>query len=158
MATAMAVIGLGGGILKSVTQLSAGQKEQEAFDYNAGIAEQEAELIKQGADLDEYRSRKRLKSFTGEQIASYAKSGVELTGSPLDVIQDSIANAELEISIDRFNSETAASKKKSEAKRGRQYGKDARTSSYLKAGGTLLSTAGDFGSKFYTPKKKKIGD
>lgn len=146
------------GAWQAFTQFQAGEEEAAAQEYNAQVAEREANLIRQGAKLDEFRSRKQLKAFVSQQTAAYARSGVELTGSPLDVIQDTIANAELEIAIDQFNIETAAKGKESEAEMRRYYGKQAKTAQQIQAGTTLLATAGDFGSKYYVPKKTKVGE
>jgi len=157
LSSAMAIAGLIGGGLKAYGQYQSGQDAKSAYDVNALISEQEANLIRKGADLDEYRSRKHLRAVTGQQTAAYGSSGVELTGSPLDVMQDTIANAELEISINRFNAENVAKGKISEAGRSRDYGKQESRSATTRATSTLLSTAGDYASKYYVPKKKKIG-
>ena len=155
--TGLPGLGLLAGGIESLFQLFAGDEAKGAYDYNAQIAEQDADLIREGAKLEEFKSRKKLKQFTGNQVAAYARSGVEMTGSPLDVIQDSMANAELEIAINQFNLETKARGKESEATRMREYGEKEKTASQIQAAGTLLSSAGDFASKYYVPKKKKIG-
>lgn len=149
-----AEIGLITGGIESLFQMFGGNEAQKAYDYNAVIAENEANLIRQGAKLDEYRKRKQLKSFVGRQTAGYASSGVEFTGSPIDVIQDTVANAELEIAINQFNLETQARGKESEAGRLREAGKAEKTASYIKAGTTLLASAGNYASKYYNPLKK----
>jgi len=146
------------GGMSAVSELFAGDRTKKAYDYNANIAEQEANLIRSGANLNEYRQRKQMKSVIGSQVAAYGSSGVELTGSPLDVMKEDIANAELEIAIGQFNSEVSARRKESEAKLQRYYGKEAKTASQTKALGTFLATAGDFASKYYVPSKTKIGE
>jgi len=153
----LATIGLLSGMWSAFNQFQSGQQAGDAYDYNAQIAENDANLVREGAKLDEFRSRKQLRSFVGKQTAAYARSGVEFTGSPLDVIQDSIANAELEIAINQFNLETQARGKESEANRMREYGDIERKSATTQAATTLLATAGDYASKYYVPKKKKIG-
>ena len=148
MASLMAAAGLAGGAMSAFGQYQSGKSEQEAQEFNATIAEREAQLIKKGARLDEYRSRKQLRRLTGSQVAAYGSSGVELTGSPLDVIQDTIADAELEIAINKFNAEMGAKSRVSSAQRMREAGKDARTASMIKAGSTLLSSAGNYAGKY----------
>ncbi len=157
LSSAMVITGLAAGGFAAFNQFQSGEKEKKAYEYNALIAEQEASLTKQGAKLNEFRTRKQLKEFVGQQAASYAKSGVELTGSPLDVMQDTVANAELEMSISRFNAEMASRGKISEAEMSRFYGREAKTASQIQAASTLLATAGEYGSKYTVPKKTKVG-
>lgn len=153
-----------------------GQDAQKAANYNATIEEQEAgliragaaretDIIKQNAVLNEYRQRKDLETLTGRQVSGYAASGVSVgTGSPLDVIADSIATNELDISINKwnaeneatmvaYNAETGARGKESSATMLRRYGKASATKGMYKAGSTLLSSA----STLYKGGKTKIG-
>jgi len=157
MAATMAVVGLVGGGLKAFGQFQQGQTAEDVAESNAQILDDQADIIKQGAKLDEFRKRKQLKQFVGTQTASHAKSGVEFTGSPLDVIQDTVANAELEISIGKFNSEVASRRKKSEAGRTRFAGEAAGKAGTIGALSTVLSSAGDFAGKFTGGGSSKIG-
>lgn len=145
------------GSMGAISEWMGGDRTKNAYDYNAAIADHEAGLIRQGASLNEYRQRKEMKSVVGSQIAGYGSSGVEFTGSPLTVIKDSMANAELEIAIGQFNSEMAARRKESEAKMGRYYGKEAQTAARISSIGSFLETAGDFASKQYVPGKTGKG-
>jgi len=147
-AVAMAGLGLASGGFSAYSQHQAGKKTQKGYDYNADIAEQEAGLIRTGADIDERRSRKQLGGFVSRQIASYGSSGVELTGSPLDVISDTIASAEMDIAINRFNSNIAERRKLSEAGMLRYYGAEASKTATTQAIGTFLSSAGSAALKF----------
>ena len=161
------------------------KETKEAANYNAKIDEQNARLIRTGARreagiirqnavLNEYRQRKRLEYITGEQTGAYAARGVSVsTGSPLDVMAETIAAGELEIAIGQwnaenetavstYNAEVAARNKESEAKLRRRYGKSAATTATYQAAGTLLSTAGTYSTvgKARTiggPKFEQIG-
>jgi len=162
---AMAVVSAVGGIFGAFGQAKEGQQINQANQYNAQIAEQEAGVVRQNAVLNEYRQRKSLTQNVGAMTAAYAKSGVSVsTGSPLDVIADSISNAELDISISKYNSEAEARNKESQAKMMRWQGLQARNLGYAKAGSTLLTTATSAASALSkeklltTPKKKTIGE
>lgn len=147
-ATAM----IGGG-LSAFGQYKEGQEAKKVSEYNAQIAEQEAGVIRQNAELNLFRQRKELAGVTGGQIAGYAKRGVSpTTGTPLDVIADTISNAELEIQIGQWNSEQEARRKENEAKMGRYYGKESAKLATTKAFGTLLSTGAQAASRFGTIK------
>lgn len=184
MSYTAAAIMLVGGVMSAYGQYQEGQETKKMQEYNAKINEQnaalmragaakEASIIRQNAILNEYRQRKQMAYVTGEQVGGYAARGVSVgTGSPLDVVADSIANAELEIAIGKwnaeneiavltYNAEVAARNKESEAKMRRMYGQAAATTATYKAGGTLLSSAGAYGSissnKIGGSKFEKIG-
>lgn len=160
-----------------------GQDAKKAADYNAKIEEEEAgliragaeretEIIKQNAVLNEYRQRKELETLTGRQVGGYAASGVSVgTGSPLDVVADSIATNELDIAINKwnaeneasmvaYNAETSARGKESSATMLRRYGQASATKGMYQAGSTLLSSAATLykaKTPTTTPTKTKIG-
>lgn len=173
----LAVASLVGGAVSAFGQMEEGREEQRAQEYNARVLEQNAaaeraaaaqkvKVIKENAVLNEYRDRKSLATVTGEQVAGYAGRGVSVgTGSPLDVIADSIANAELEIAIGNwntenevatttYNAELAARNKESEARMRRLYGKSAATNAMYSGLGTLLTSGTTAYSRL---SKEKIG-
>ena len=177
MTSVLAVASLVGGGISAIGQYQQGQETKKAQEFNATVNEQEAELIKssasreneilkQNAILNEYRMRKSADTLMGQQIGAYAKSGVSAsTGSPLDVIADSLATSELEISIDKwnaennistntYNAEIESSNKLSEARMRRIYGQNAVNNSIYSGVGTLLTS----GTTAYDRlKKEKIG-
>ena len=183
MSYAMAAIALIGGAVSAYGTYQEGQEEKQAQEYNAVIeernaaliragAKKETSIIKQNAVLNEYRQRKQLAIVTGAQTGGYAARGVSVsTGSPLEVMTDTIANAELEIAIGQwsaqneidvatYNAEVAARQKESSAMLRRVYGKSAAKTATYQAAGTLLSSAGKYGSimsEKRTPTKKTIG-
>lgn len=141
----LAVAGLIGGGLSAYGQIQSAKVEQTGREYNAQISEQEAGRIRESSLLTEFKQRKQLRQNVGSMVASTAGSGIEFTGSPLDVIKDSIANAELDISIGKYNAEVEAKRKEDEARLERYYGKQAVKSSYYSAGSTLLTSAATAG-------------
>jgi len=160
LATMLALSSLGLGGFSAFSQWKSGDKQKGAYDYNASMSDTEAINIRESAKLDEFRERKSLKGFVGQQVAGYAASGVEMTGSPLDVIRDTVANAELEIAIGKYNSEINAKQKESEADRLRQYGQIAKDTANTQATSTFLGSLMDTGTKFYggsSKSKTKIG-
>jgi len=151
----LAVLGLVGGAISAFGTAKAGQEEKEMQDYNARLADNEALIVEQKGILNEVRARKALKTATGRQIAGFAKAGVKTsTGSPLEVIADSIANAELEMAIDRFNIDTEASRKRSEADVRRTQGRQVAEHAKIQAGAGLLQTISKTGIQL---SKEKIG-
>ena len=121
------------------SQLQEGEQEQQAQEFNAKVAEQQAQLTRESSALEEFKARKRLKLVSGEQRALFAKSGVTFSGSVIDVIEESISNAELDIATSNFNAEVKARGFESEAAQARIVGQQARRISRLRAGATLLT-------------------
>lgn len=177
MMPVLAVASLVGGGISAYGQYAQGQEQRQAQEYNAQVNEQESALarasgqressiIKQNQILNEYRQRKEQAIMTGQQVGAYARSGVAVgTGSPLDVIADSISNSELEISIGKWNAENeanttlynaqvASQNKLSEAQMRRRYGQSAATNAGYQVVGTLL-TSGT--SAYDRLSKEKIG-
>ena len=73
----------------------------------------------------------------------FGKSGVTLSGSPLEVITDSLANAEMDISIDKYNSEVAARGFETEAKLTRLEAKQQSTLLKVRGATSFISAAAD---------------
>lgn len=99
-AVAQSVTGIG--------QLIGAKEETDMGNYNAAIEKQKAEAERTSQRLNEFQKRKILKSEIGKQVAATGASGFTFYGSPVAIMQASLANAELDIDIDRYNSEIAA--------------------------------------------------
>lgn len=77
---------------------------QQAAEYNARMAEENRqEAIRQGQEQAR-RQRIATRKQIGTMRAQYAASGVELTGSPLDAIEESAAAGELEAAEYEYSS------------------------------------------------------
>jgi len=150
-------VSVGTAALSASNQYIEGAKEEAAVEYNARLDEQQAEIEVEKNKLEEYRRRKYLDAFVGQQTASYAKSGVEFTGSPLDVEQDTIANAELEMSINKFNSDMEARRLRDQARLSRKYGKSVRIAKQTEKNLTVLSNVGNAASSFYSFRSSSGG-
>lgn len=175
MPASMAALSLAGSAVSAFGQYQQGQEQKSMYEYNAKLAEQEAattrmmakretDVIRQNAVLNEYRQRKELAMNTGSQVGAYSASGVSVsTGSPLNVIADSIANQELEIQIGQwnakneisavnYNAEIGASRSMNDAAMKRKYGENAATNAMFQAGSTLLTGATESGWKLGNEK------
>ena len=133
---------------QGIGQIAKGFDQLKTGDFNADVLNQRAQAERQSQVLLENQKRKILRDQIGTQVATVGKSGVRLTGSPLDVIEDSIANAEMDIAIDKYNSEVSARGFETDARLEKVRAKQSATQSFLKAGGTFLSLAAEkIGSK-----------
>lgn len=105
-----------GSILEGFGSMYSAAQAKKISKYNAKIAEAQAALVETNMNLRTLRARKEMKTLEGAQIAGYAKSGVRtMTGSPIDVMVDSRANLELELSLQNINDRVTAAGYRSEA-------------------------------------------
>ncbi len=138
----MGALTLIGGVLSAAAAISAGQAEANAAEFNADMAQQQAERERQIADREAKDYRRSQSRLLAASRARRAGSGVTSQGSPLLV--DEATAAEIELGAQDILSSGAnkAYGYQSEAALSRARASSARTGSYLKAGGTLLTAAG----------------
>ena len=132
----------GAGIFEAISALAEGKAIEGAAQFNADMARQNAELSKAKRAVIGRRKRKRLKSFVSTQKALFAKAGVTLSGSPLRVIEETLAEGELDIIIGNINASIEQSRFESQAREDELTALRARTAGKVRAGLTLLETGG----------------
>ena len=160
-AATLAVIGLASAGIQAYGEYQEGQERARAEEFNADIARKQAELFKVRARLDIIKQKKEATAFRGTQEALYSKAGVVFTGSPLAVIQESAANAELDILTTEFNALMESTRSEVEAREIDRRARAERKIGYTRAGRTLLTAALTYGGEFSsegTVPKKKIGE
>ena len=144
MAVAGIVLSALSSVLSAGGSLYEGQEAKDAAEYNAKVLEQDAIAAENKADYDEDAYRKQVKSFLSEQKAIIGASGVDLSGSTLLATLDTIEQGELDALAIRAEGEEAVRGFMSAAELSREAGKTAETSSYFKAGSSLLTGASSF--------------
>jgi len=135
-----AVAIVGAGVLTAYGQVKEGEERARIEEYNAEAARNQAAVGEAKGKLDRARLRKQAIAFRSKQSALYSKAGVMLTGSPLDIMTESAANAELDIMINRYNTTVQTQMLWDEAQQRNIMANQERMSSYLRAGSTLLTT------------------
>lgn len=134
--------------VQSIGQLISGKQAKGAYDQNAQVYEQQAEAARLKASLDEYKARKNTNIVIGQQRAAYVAAGVNPnTGSPLDVMVDSLSNAYLDIEIEKYNNAVATARYESEASMSKYVGKEVKRESVFNAGMSLLQGGMNYSRK-----------
>lgn len=131
-----------GTALSVVGAIQQGQSEKYAADYNASLAEDEANQTLVKAAEDERRLRIAQRKQLGDMRASYGASGVQLEGSALDVVQESAASAELDALTVRHQGTARATQLRNEARMSRYQGETATSRALLTGLGAGMSGAG----------------
>lgn len=147
-AATIAVIGIAAAGITAFGQLKESEERAKAEEFNADVSRRQAELVKARGRLDVLRQRKTAIAFTSTQQALFSKAGVVLSGSPLQVIQETAAQAELDILTTEFNAFTEASRLRSEARERERTARAERTVGRVRAGKTLLTAATSAALKF----------
>ena len=111
---------------------------RDEADYNAEVANRQAEAISQAGKLQEYRIKRRKRLMAGRQRSLYAKAGLVIEGSPLEVLADTAAQYDIDLAASRYNTATGVSNKRYASRYSRYRGKQSMNAGYLKMGGTLL--------------------
>lgn len=152
MSWAGALITLIGGAVQAGGEVSAGRKAKKAFDLNARIATGNAKIAREAA-AEDVLSLKRIAYRTEGGIrAGYGASGVSATsGSTMDVLADSMAQATLDQNRRKYQGELEAIDFENQARTGRAAGSAARSAARYGAAGQFLSSAGRATSDLYTP-------
>ena len=135
------ILGAVSGLVSGIGQMRQAKNETVTGDFNAQVDEQRAQAERASAVLLEGQKRKIMKTQIGAQVASFANSGIKMSGSPIDVMLDSIENAEMDIAIDNYNSEISARGFETDARQGRIAAQQRSSLKTGSAAGTFLSTA-----------------
>jgi hypothetical protein len=117
-------LGVGGALMSAVGALKAGASAEKIGAYNAAATQQQAAA-------DEATQRRRSGAVLAQARANAGASGIELSGSPLDVIANSAAEAELDALNIRYGGQVRAERAMIE-------GRVARANSYTAAAGSLM--------------------
>ena len=118
---------------------------QQVANRNALVKEQEAEAIKKQTEFDIAKFDQQFEQLTGTTKVATLRSGVELSGSALNILRYNAEQAEIEKDVLDYNSKVAQSQKLEEANFARIQGNIARQQAritelgyYAKAGSSLL--------------------
>ena len=122
-----------------------GKYNQSIQNRNAEVAEQKAEAIKKQTEFDLARFDQQFEQLTGETKVATLKSGVELSGSALNILRYNAEQAEIQKDIMDYNSKVAQSQAIEQANFSRMQGVVARQQGRAAAIGFYGQAAGAFG-------------
>ena len=131
------------GITDIVGNIFEGQSAALTQETNAAIARSQQRILKARRKLQKSRDKKTARRFLGRQNALFAKAGVTLEGSPIDVIEDSARELEFDSIIKDINFNIESSRLESEIAQRGIAAKSARAGATRRAGVSLLETISD---------------
>lgn len=130
--------------VSALSAIQQGRYQRKVSQYNARVAENKKVAIQQKAELDVQRHRETVKRLKGSQRVAYASSGVDLSGSALDIISDTERRGLLDEKIIKYNAAQAISGAESEMALNIAEGEQGYQSGLISAGTSLLAGAGQF--------------
>ena len=114
--TALAVGGqVLGGIMGSKGNQAAARAAEQVAEYNAQVAENEAILLQRQKREEEATLRRQSDRLISTQRVATAKSGVQMSGSPLQALADAYFNTEKDAARIQYASSIQQMQKESEA-------------------------------------------
>lgn len=132
------VIGLGTG-LRAGSAIVAGQEAMDAYRYNASAIDAEIKTLGFANEINTKQINKQIKQLQGQQITTAATSGLAVSGSIVDIMADTAAQAALQNLISKRETEAQRIRLKKEQEFTKFQAKQARTGSYFEAFGELAA-------------------
>ena len=129
-------------------QYQSGQDIQAAAGYNASLFEQTAQISADKQSLTNEKFARLYRHLQGSSIATVAGSGYDLSGSFLEVINDSLTQMELDRQIAIYGLEVEQSQAMSSASEARFQGDVAARSGNMSALNTILTQGNDWYQKY----------
>lgn len=133
--------------------IQSSQQQARAMEHNAFLAEQDAITLKKQEGYQLHALKTKYRDILAKQVAFAAASGRSLSGSPLDVIARSEADALIEQGILKSNTIMGVTKFQSEALMSRTQATSTKASGYIQSFSGLLSS--DFARSNYFKSSKK---
>ena len=159
----MTTLLVGMGVATAASQIMGGIGAKKEADYNASVAmseakynasvlHQQAGMIEEQKKLQGAQDDRAIRFITGRTVSATAGKGIELSGSPMAILVDTITQMETDKLIGQYNLDVqkygVTSQAESVIRRGettaaqyRRSGKTARAAGYMGGLTTLFQTA-----------------
>lgn len=94
---ASTVMGVVGARQDAKAQQRAAEYQASLYDHQAQVQAQNAQIVRESTQLELKKKREQIARIYGQQEAAYGAAGITFTGSPLDLMAESAANAGFEL-------------------------------------------------------------
>lgn len=135
-----------GALAQGAAANAASQFNANMAERNAQVAEQQAEMIKRSSEFDINRFRDNFSDLQATSAQAFRYNGFVATGgTPLQVLLDNAREADEEIALRRYNASIgeqqaleSATEQRLQGRLDRMMGRSAQRASYYQAAGSLL--------------------
>ena len=136
------------GVVSAKGSMASAKAARQVGEYNAKVAENEKVLLQRATRQKEKNLRRQSEKLVGSQRVATAKSGIQMSGSPMQALADTFFNTEMDAINIRYAGSIEEASKVNEAAMARA-GAAAKSMQYkTQAYSTLLSSAGSAASGF----------
>ena len=135
------------GILGYKGNMASAKAARQVGEYNAVVAENEKVLLQRATRQKEANLRKSAERLQGTQRVATAKSGIQMSGSPLEALRDTFFNTELDAIGIRYAGSIEEAAKINEAAMARATA-SAQSAQFKTAAYTSLLEAGEKAYKY----------
>jgi hypothetical protein len=136
--TIAAAVSVAGAGLSAYGMYAQGQSQKKMADYNAKVAENSAIASRQQSEFEATRIRDRARRIQGSQVTAFSKSGLMLSGSAVDVANDSSIQSEIDALTTMYKGNMTGNSYQDEANATRWQGNEASSLGKIGAGATVL--------------------
>ena len=110
------VLGLLGGLVSGIGSAMGAAQQAAAYRAQAQLHERQAAAEREKGSYDARRVTDKAKAVVGMQIANYSANGLQIDGSPADVIVSSAKDAALDVAAVRYGAAIREGNEKYQAK------------------------------------------
>jgi type II secretory pathway pseudopilin PulG len=144
--TIMMGIAIAGAAASAVGSIKAGNEQAAVDKYNAGMQQQQANESLAAGNTQAAIGQQQTTEKMGQAAAAYGAAGVDMSGSPLEVMSSLAAKGELNRRLTLYQGQTGAAKATNQAGLDLASGGMAQQAGVMQAGTTLLTAAGKIGT------------
>lgn len=144
----VAVLGILGGVLSGIGAMAQANSAAANAEAQAKMQDRQALIERTTGSYKAERQAERVKQIEGSQRANYAASGLSMTGSPGEVIEDSATQGALDIAAIRWNSRLNADNLNYEAKISRMNAASAKAAAPIAFLSPVIGSVARFGESF----------
>jgi hypothetical protein len=141
---------LPGALIQGQGQVSMGEGQASAYDYNAQVAEQNAVQAIALSAQQERQQRIIGRKAIGDIKAGFGASGLSMEGSATDVLAESMAAAEMDALTVRYGGQVKSTNFKNDAMMSRYNATAARAGGQVGAAATVLGGLGSTGIQIFS--------
>lgn len=128
-----------GGIVSAVGSIYSGMAQSAAYKAEAKAKQYEANSLSEQGAYESKQMSDKVKRVTGQQVTATAASGVDITGTPSDVIVDSNTEGQMDVMAIRRNAQFKSNLANYEAKIAKMNAKQAKVGGVIGAIAPLVS-------------------
>lgn len=137
---AAAALTVASGVVSAAGAMAQGEAQANAAEYEGLVADRNAKIARNQAAVEQEDQRRENLRQLGAVRAAYGASGIEMSGSPLDVLSDTALEQELDVARIGYRGELKAIGEGDKANLARAEADNARSAGAIGAVGSVLKT------------------